>query len=73
MRIEKQFCRDWRKFFRQCRRNNLQGRKFDHLILKVGKLGRIEYIDKDVFTTLTYHGFYLEHKVNMHTNIFQSL
>ena len=38
--------------------------KFDHVNIKVGKLGRMEYIDKDIFTELTYLGFYLEHKVN---------
>ena len=38
--------------------------KFDHFNIKVGKLGRMEYIDKDIFTELIYLGFYLEHKVN---------
>ena len=39
--------------------------KFDHFNIKVGKLGRMEYIDKDIFTELTYLGFYLEHKVKI--------
>ena len=45
------------------------------LVLKVGKLGWIEYVDKDVFTALTCLGFHLEHKVNKqaYTNVFESL
>ena len=45
------------------------------LVLKVWKLGWIEYVDKDVFTALTCLGFHLEHKVNKeaYTNVFQSL
>ena len=45
------------------------------LVLKVGKLGWIEYVDKDVFTALTCLGFHLEHKVNKqaYTNVFDSL
>ena len=34
------------------------------LISKARKLRWIEYIDKNVFTALTYLGFNLEHKVN---------
>ena len=34
------------------------------LILKIGKLGWIEYIDKDAFTELIYLDFHLEQKVN---------
>ena len=34
------------------------------LIAKVGKLECIEYIDRDVFTALTYLGFHHEEKVN---------
>ena len=33
-------------------------------MLKVGILGWIEYIDKDVLTALTYLGFHVEYKVN---------
>ena len=42
-------------------------------MLKVGKLEWIEYIDKGVFTELTYFGFHLEHDVNKYIqNFFQS-
>ena len=34
------------------------------LILKFGKLGRVEYVDKGVFTALTYLGFQLQQKVS---------
>ena len=40
------------------------------LISKVGKLGWIEYIDKDVFTALAYLGFDFEHNVNKYVEIF---
>ena len=40
------------------------------LILKVGKLGWIEYIDKGVFTALTYLGFHHESKANKNIQIF---
>ena len=43
----------------------------DILILKLGKVGLIEYVDKEVFTTLTYLGFHLEHKVNKYIQMFQ--
>ena len=43
------------------------------LILKVGKLGWIEYIDKDVFTGLTYLGFHREHKVNKCMQMFSKV
>ena len=34
------------------------------LILKFGKLGQVEYVDKGVFTALTYLGFHLQQKVS---------
>ena len=40
------------------------------LILKFGKLGWIEYTDKDAFTVLTYLGFHLDHKVNKYIQMF---
>ena len=44
------------------------------LILKVEKLGWIEYTDRDIFTASAYLGFHLERKVNKYiTNVFQSL
>ena len=39
------------------------------LIFKIGNLGWIEYIDKNVFTALTYLGFYLEQKVNKYIQV----
>ena len=41
--------------------------------LKVGKLGWIEYIDKDVCTALTYFGFHIEHKVAKYTQMFSKV
>ena len=43
------------------------------LILKVGKLGRIEYVDRDIFTGLTYLGFHLEHKVSKCMQMFSKV
>ena len=40
-------------------------------ILKVGKLGWIEYIDKDIFTA--FPGFHLEHKVNKYIQMFSKV
>ena len=39
--------------------DNPQGTKLDHFNIE-----RIEHIDKDVFTALTYLGFHLEQKLN---------
>ena len=33
----------------------------------------MEYIDKDVFTALTYLGFHLEDKVNKHIQMFSNV
>ena len=60
MRIEKYF------FFFEIHESDLDSvdvTKFDHFSIKIGKLGWMEYIDKDIFTELTYLSFYLEHKV----------
>ena len=43
------------------------------LTLKVGKLGWIEYIDKDVCTALTYFGFHIEHKVAKYIQMFSKV
>ena len=64
---------DSRKCFRQCRRKNLQGTKFDHSNIKSLKARCIEFIDKDVFTAFTYLGFNLEYKANKYIQIFSKV
>ena len=61
---------DSRKCFRQCRCKICKVQNSIILISKVGKLGWIDYIDKDVFAALTYLGFHLEHKVNKYIQMF---
>ena len=51
------------KCFRQWRHNNLQGTKIDRFNIKSWKARVNKYIDKDVYTALTYLGFHLEHIV----------
>ena len=42
-------------------------------ILKIGKLGWIEYIDRDIFTALTYLDFHHEHKVSKYIQMFSKV
>ena len=40
------------------------------LLLKIGTLGRIEYILRDIFNVLTYLGSHHEYKVNKYIQMF---
>ena len=54
------------------RRNNLQCPKIDDFNIKSWKARVIEYIDKDVFTSLTYLVFHIEHKVRKYIQMFST-
>ena len=69
------FFLDSQKCLTECRRNNLQGTKFDHLYIKSWKtrVNRI-FIDKEAFTAITYLGFHLVQTINkyikMHLKVY---